>query len=155
MLSGMNARNSSAFAFLSAFAVSLFCSQVAYSQSGPCSLLTQEQVSAIVGVSVGAGSPIANTGCSWQSTGPARVMVTLSMQTEKMFAGAKSSAAPGMTKMPLSGIGDEAIFTGVQNFSSLWVRKGTTFPLFRVYGLPVSEAQTKLKALAADVVPKL
>jgi hypothetical protein len=60
-----------------------------------------------------------------------------------------------MTKTPMSGIGDEAIFTGVPKFSSLWVRKGTKFPLVRVYGLPVSEAQTKLKALAAEVVPKL
>jgi hypothetical protein len=82
-------------------------------------------------------------------------MVTVSMQTERMFTGAKSSAAPGMTKTPVSGIGDEAIFTGLRGFSSLWVRKGTQFPLFRVYGLPVSDAQTKLKALAAEVVPKL
>ncbi len=155
MLSGMDAQNSSAFVFLSAFAVSLCCTQVAYSQSGPCNLLAREQVSTVFGVSVGAGSPIANTGCSWQSIGPSKIMVTLSMQTEKMFAGAKSSAAPGMTKTPISGIGDEAIFTGVPNFSSLWVRKRTTFPLIRVYGLSVSEAQTKLEALAADVVSKL
>lgn len=82
-------------------------------------------------------------------------MVTISLQTERMFAGAKSSATPGITKTPVSGIGDEAIFTGVQGLSSLWVRKEAQFPLFRVYGLPVSEAQTKLQALAAQVVPKL
>lgn len=82
-------------------------------------------------------------------------MVTVSMQSEKMFASAKASAAPTMTKTSVSGIGDEAIFTGVQNFASLWVRKGTTFLLVRVYGLPVSEAQAKLPALAALAVPKL
>jgi hypothetical protein len=82
-------------------------------------------------------------------------MVSVSMQTEKMFAGAKSSPAPEMTRASISGIGDEAIFIGAPKFASLWVRKGTKFPLIRVYGLPVSEAQTKLKALAADVVSKL
>ena len=77
------------------------------------------------------------------------------MQSEKMFAGAKNSAAPNMTKTPVSGVGDEAIFTGVQNFSSLWVRKGTTVFLVRIYGAPVSEAQTKLKTLATNVLSKL
>jgi hypothetical protein len=77
------------------------------------------------------------------------------MQTEKLFAGAKSQAAPGATTTPVSGVGDEAIFTGVQNFSSLWVRKGAKFLLVRIYGLPVSDAQTKLKALGTDAVAKL
>jgi hypothetical protein len=82
-------------------------------------------------------------------------MVTVSMQSEKMFAGAKASAtAPKETKTPISGIGDEAIFTGVQNFSSLWVRKGTKFLLVRIYGLPVSEAQAKLRALATNALSK-
>ena len=48
-----------------------------------------------------------------------------------------------------------AIFTGVQNFSSLWLKKGTKFVLIRVYGLSVSEAQTKLKAAATNVLSKL
>jgi hypothetical protein len=151
----MDARNSSTFLFFSVVVASLCSPQVAYSQSAPCNLLTEKQVSTILGVSVGAGSPIANTGCSWKSSGAPQVVVSVSMQTEKMFAGAKSSAVPNMTKASIPGIGDEAIFTGAPNFSSLWVKKGTKFPLIRVYGLPVSEAQTKLKALAADVVSKL
>jgi hypothetical protein len=77
------------------------------------------------------------------------------MQSEKMFAGAKSSAPPNTTKTPISGIGDEAIFMGLQNFSSLWVRKGTKFLLVRVYGLPVSEAQAKIRTLAMNAVSKL
>jgi hypothetical protein len=81
-------------------------------------------------------------------------MVTVSTQSEKMFAAAKSSAAPKMTKTPISGVGDEAIFIGVQNFSSLWVRKGATFLLVRIYGLPISEAQPKLKALAINALSK-
>ncbi len=83
-------------------------------------------------------------------------MVTVSRQSEKMFAAVKSSAnAPKTTTTQIPGIGDEAIFVGVQNFSSLWVRKGTKFLLVRIYGLPVSEAQTKIKALGTEAVSKL
>jgi hypothetical protein len=82
-------------------------------------------------------------------------MVTVSMQSEKMFASAKSSAAPGMTKTTISGVGDEAIFISGHNFSSLWVRKGTKFLLVRIYGLPLNEAQTKIKALATNALSKL
>ena len=140
---------------LAAFVVSLCSAPVAYSDTAPCALLEQKQVSSIVGASVGAGAPIANTGCSWTATGARRVTVTVSMQSERMFAAAKASNPPLSTKTSISGAGDEAIFTGVQNFSSLWVRKGTKFLLVRVYGLPVSEAETKLKALATEAVSKL
>ena len=137
-------------------AVCLCCSQLAYAGPAPCDLLTQGQVSGVVGMSVGSGSPIANTGCSWQATGKSKLMVTVSMQSEKMFAGAKRGpAAPNMTTSPVSGIGDEVVFTGVENFCSLWVRKGAKFLLVRIYGLPVSEAQPKLKTLAASAVSKL
>jgi hypothetical protein len=135
--------------------VSLCCADVVYGETAVCALLTQNQVSTIVGAKVGAGSPIANTGCSWTTAGPPRITVTVSMQSEKMFAAAKSSAPPKTTKTSVSGLGDEAIFTGVENFSSLWVRKGTKFPLIRIYGLSVSDAQTKLKALATNALSKL
>src|SRR5215469_12472092 len=137
----MATRNSFTSLLFSVFAVSLGCSQIAYSASATCSLLTQNQVSAILGVSVGAGNPISDTGCSWQSTGAKSVMVTVSMQSDKMFAGAKRGS-----KTSVSGIGDEAFFTGVQNFVSLWVRKGTKYLLVRAYGLPASEGEAKLKA---------
>jgi len=151
----MGTRKSSGSVIFAAFALLLCCTRAAYSETAPCALLTQNQVSTAVGASVGAGSPIANTGCSWTATGARRVMVTVSMQSEKMFAAVKSSVPPKTTKTQVSGVGDEAIFTGVQNFSSLWVRKGTKFLLVRAYGLPVSEAETALKVLAASAVSKL
>ena len=109
----------------------------------------------MVGATAGAGSPIANTGCSWTTTSGPRIVVSVSLQSEKMFAAAKSSAPPKTTKTTISGVGDEAIFQGVQNFSSLWVRKGTKVLLVRIYGLPVSESETKLKALATSAVSRL
>lgn len=155
MLTGMVARNSSPSLLFSVFAISLGWSQVAYSQTAPCQLLTQQQVSDALGVSVGAASPIATTGCSWRSTGARNVVFTVSMQSEKMFAAVKSRPSPTMTKQTVSGVGDEAVFTGVAGFASLWIKKGTKFPLVRVYGLPVGEAEAKLKTLGADAVAKL
>src|SRR5262249_39092449 len=105
----MDIRNSTPVLLSSVFLISLCGPQLAYGDSAPCDLLTQNQVSTIVGASVGAGSPIANTGCSWKTTGATRVVITVSMQSEKMFVGAKSSlTAPQETKMPVSGVGDEA-----------------------------------------------
>src|SRR6266496_554708 len=42
------------------FVTSLCCTHVAYSQTPPCALLTQDQVRTILGATDGAGSPIAN-----------------------------------------------------------------------------------------------
>ncbi len=145
----MGTRNS-CLVFLSGI-LAIFCgSHIAYADTAPCDLLTQTQVSDAVGVSVTAGAPIATTGCSWTSTGKSNVKVTVSMQSDRMFEGAKRGA-----KTPVSGVGDEAFFTGVQNFSSLWVRKGTKYLLVRIYGLSVSEAQPKLKTLGTTAVSKL
>jgi hypothetical protein len=151
----MNTRNPSAFLLPAAFVASLCGAHAGYSQTAPCALLTQDQVSGTVGASVGAGSPIANTGCSWTTTSGPRVVVSVSMQSEKMFDAVKSSNPPQTTKTSISGVGDEAVFTGVQGFSSLWTKKGTKFLLVRVYGLPVSDAQTKLTALAKNALSKL
>ena len=151
----MDTRNTSAFLLPIGFVLSLCWAQAGYGETAPCALLTQDQVSTIIGASAGAASPIANTGCSWTTKGAPRVTLSVSMQSEKMFAAAKSSTPPNTTKSSISGVGDEATFTGVQNFSSLWVKKGTKFLLVRIYGLPVSEAQTKLKAAATNAVSKL
>jgi hypothetical protein len=151
----MRTQSRSAFLLSIVFTLLLCFAPAACSETAPCALLTQDQVSRAVGAAMGAGSPIANTGCSWTTTSAPRVMVTVSMQNEKMFAAAKSSALPKMEKTSVSGVGDEAVFLGVQSFSSLWVRKGTKFLLLRIYGLPVSDAQTKLKTLGANAVSKL
>ena len=151
----MGARNISLLLFSAGFVMSLCCAPSGFGESAPCGLLTQDQVRTIVGKTAGAGSPIANTGCSWTAGGPPKVTVSVSMQSGKMFDAAKSSNPPKTTKASISGIGDEAVFTGVENFSSLWIRKGTKYLLVRIYGVGVSEAQTKLKALGADAVSKL
>jgi hypothetical protein len=151
----MDTRNTSAFLLPIGFVLSLCWAQAGYGETAPCALLTQDQVSTAVGKTVGAGSPIANTGCSWTTAGPGKITVTVSMQTEKMFDAVKSSTPPKTTKTSISGVGDEAVFTSVETFSSLWIRKGTKFLLVRLYGVGLNDAQSKLKALAKDAVSKL
>jgi hypothetical protein len=135
--------------------VALCLPHIACGQTPPCSLLTQDQLTNALGASVGAASPIATSGCSWTSPGPPKVVLSLSLQNEKMFTAVKSSNPPKTTKTSVSGIGDEAVFTGVENFSSLWVRKGAKYLLVRIYGLPVGDGETKLKSAATSAVSKL
>ena len=151
----MESRIRSIFVRCVLFVASSCFASVANSQTPPCALLTQEQVSTSIGGSVGAASPIANTGCSWTTTGAKRITLSVSMQSDKMFASAKSSVAPNTTKTSIPGLGDEAIFIGTERFASLWLKKGTKFVLIRMYGLPMSAAQTKLKAAATNVLSKL
>ncbi|HXP25239.1 MAG TPA: hypothetical protein VN891_05630, partial [Steroidobacteraceae bacterium] len=84
-------------------------SRTAAAQSGvaPCSLLTSAQVTAAVGVSVGAAQPIATTGCSW--TAP-HMIVTLSLWDGSKWDQMKTPV-PGMNRTAVSGLGDDAFYT--------------------------------------------
>lgn len=80
-------------------------SRTAAAQSAaPCSLLTSAQVTAAVGVSVGASQPIANTGCSWSAP---HMIVTLSLWDGSVSGWRKmKTSIAGINKTPVSGLGD-------------------------------------------------
>ena len=131
-------------------------SRTAAAQATPCSLLTSPQVTAAVGVSVGAAQPIANTGCQW--SGP-HMIVTVSLwdgnKWEKMKA-----PMPGMERTPVSGLGDDAFYTTIgpasgKQFVTLSVKKGSTAYLIKVYGPSVAEQMSMEKTLAGNVLAKL
>jgi hypothetical protein len=120
----------------------------------PCSLLTPAQVSAILGAPVAPGQPIATTGCSWSATGT-KMFTTISMLDPNTFAAVKTPRA-GLTKTPVTGIGDDAVYTTVGPFVTLSVKKGTTAFVLRVYGVTEQDKQMALeKSLALDIVAKL
>lgn len=83
-----------------------------------CMPLTTAQVSAVLGVSVEAGKPLspANTKlCHWgalylagKRTSNKGVM--LSLQDPRAFAYAKMPVGNGITKVAVSGIGDDAVY---------------------------------------------
>jgi hypothetical protein len=117
-------------------------SKTAAAQSaGPCSLLTSAQVSAAVGVNVGAAQPIANTGCSW--SGP-HMIVTLSLWDGSKWNQMKTPV-PGMNRTPLSGLGDDAFLTTMG---------GTAYQI-KVYGPAVTEQMSMEKTLAGNVLANL
>src|ERR1700681_4499741 len=72
--------------------------------SDPCSLLTQSQVSAVLGVQVGEGRRVAPTLCEWAIPGATPSLtqkkVTVILLTERGFAAAKMPVGQGTTKIP-------------------------------------------------------
>ena len=133
-------------------------SRTADAQSGvaPCSLLTSAQVTAAVGVSVGAAQPIATTGCSW--TAP-HIIVTLSLWDGSKWDQMKTPV-PGMNRTAVSGLGDDAFYTTMgpasgKQFATLSVKKGSTAYLIKVYGPNVTDEMSMEKALAGNVLANL
>ena len=126
--------------------------------ASPCSLLTSAQVTAAVGVSVGAAQPIANTGCSWSAP---HMIVTLSLWDGSAGGWSKMKAPlPGMSKDSVSGLGDDAILSTLgpadgKQFATLSVKKGNTAYLFKVYGPTLAEQISMEKTLAGNVLAKL
>src|SRR5579872_5048663 len=130
-----------------------------------CSLLTQEQVTAVLGVSVGAGVkvvPNSSALCGWDVPGEKsfnRKRVVLNIYTQmgsltpvQRFNNAKTPIA-GITKVPVTGVGDDAVFAVTPGFGTgLIFRKGDAAFDLRVYGFPNDQAEIKEKALAQDVL---
>jgi hypothetical protein len=133
-----------------------------------CSLLTQAQVAAVLGVSVGPGEkmvPNSAALCGWNVAGeksPSRKRVVLNIYTQmghvtpiQRFNYAKMPIH-GITKVPITGVGDDAIFAVTPGFGTgLLFRKGDAAFDLRVYGFPNDQAEIKEKALAQDVLAKL
>ena len=122
----------------------------------PCTLLTPAQVAAALGVKdVAAGAPIGKTGCSWQAQGGARGMVTLSFWDPAGFPAMKTPL-PNVTKVPAPGIGDDALYSTIGEFTTLSVKKGGAVFLVKAYGVPDQAKQKAIeKTLAGDVIAKL
>ena len=130
--------------------------------SNPCSLLTPVQVSAVLGVDVKAGHPIAAKACEWSAPGqptPNAKKVTVNVQDARAFEYAKMPVGHGITKTPASGIGDEAVYGTTPSLGTvLTVKKGSVVFVVHVYGFPldqIDEIKTKEKTLALEILDKL
>jgi hypothetical protein len=99
--------------------------------AGACALLSQEEVSALLGAPVNAGEPLGPNVCAWHERDTKNERnVHLSLLTEKMFVAAQTPN-PLIPKTPETGVGDEAVFVHPKGMIfSLIVRKGGTY--FRV-----------------------
>ena len=136
--------------------------------SDACSLLTQARVSALLGVSVGAGEHIvanAPSQCGWAqpsdtSHSGKRIVLDLFGSMGRLtpvdrFNNGKTPVK-GIAKTPAAGIGDEAYYITTPGFGmGLNVRKGSSVFQIRVYGFAVEQTKAMEKTLAQDVLAKL
>ena len=126
-----------------------------------CSLLTSAQVSAALGVQVGAGKPLGEKVCTWREGPQGSKKLALTMLSTQGFAMGKNPL-PGTEKPAVSGVGDEAYYKyfAAPRYEKLKVvdldvRKGSNFFGVEVWGLPVDEAKVQAKALALEVLAKM
>ena len=132
-----------------------------YGATDPCSLLTPAQVSAVLGVNVGAGKSLVSTVCEWtapnQAPGVAAKKVTVTLQKPQAFAYAKMPVnSKSITKTAVSGIGVDAVYgTTAGQLATLTVKKGDVVFVVRVTGFPLDQLEDKEKILAKEIVAKL
>ena len=98
--------------------------------SDACALLSAPQVSSALGAVVASGQPITpnnTTLCTWSEQGVpvgTERNLTVSLMTAKSFENGKTPMT-GITKTPVSGIGDDAYFVESRGMTAgLSVRKG-------------------------------
>ena len=130
-----------------------------------CSLLTSEQVSAVLGGPVDEPTPNstpASTGCGWFSTtGKPGDGVTLTIQPLVVFDGTvKAGGASGYLIEPVNGLGDDAFFQTPETTRTnpiLSVKDGSTsFAVFvKQTGTPVEKIRAGEEQLARDVLAAL
>ncbi len=98
----------------------------------PCNLLTMQEIAKALGNPV-SPMPLGTTGCMWKGS-PQGVSIVL----RDASAWARiTMSGPGITKADVSGIGDAASFSGMQNNWTLSVKQGNS-----VIVLTVNNART-------------
>ena len=142
-------------------AASLVClgGRTAVAAPAACSLLTAAQVSAALGATAGEGKGMLSNLCMWTApgTGGSSQKVALTIGDERKFAMAKMPVNdPRITKTPVSGVGDEAVFgTTAGQMASINVKKGDTYFSISLNGVPMNKAQAVATQLAKEVLAKL
>jgi hypothetical protein len=126
-----------------------------------CSLLTPAQVSAALGVPVGAGTYVTPTfrkTCTWIATTNGGGTVTLNLQSLDQYEGGKKLASYGKSvhATSIGGIGDGAYYFGSDKLVSLAVKKGNSAFKVAVYArIPIEKQQAAEKSLALQIVSHL
>ena len=128
--------------------------------SDPCSLLTQAQVNAVLGVNVDPAKQVAPTMCGWSALNqPKKVAVLIS--NARAFGFAKTPVVDSEQAVAANGICDSAVYsfpTGMKSgpATSLFVKKGSFYFTVHVYGF-ADQAKTMAmeKTLALDACSKL
>lgn len=127
----------------------------AQTPSNPCAQVTAAEVSAALGETVEAGQQANAKTCSWTANKPKHQIVSL-MYWPPNDWNKLSRPMSGVTKAPVSGVGDAAFAQTVGNFGTLFVKKGSTIFMVRVYGEPNTVQQLAIeKVVALKVAAKV
>ena len=121
----------------------------------PCAQLTAAQVSVALGETVAAGQQAGTKTCSWTANKPKHQIVSVMYSPPGDWNTRKTRVMPGVTKASVSGVGDEAFAETAANFTTLYVKKGSTNFMVRVYGVPDPTRQLAIeKPIAQKVAAK-
>jgi hypothetical protein len=139
-----------------------FSSRPAAAQKGDaCTLLTTAQVTTALGTNVEPGKPIIASNpkiCGWAPAGGPKIdgkKLTLTLITLQSFENGKKPLE-GIEKVPLSGVGDDAIYITTGGFgTALNVKKGGGGFQVRVGGFKKDQEMAIEKALALEVLKKM
>jgi len=162
------------FAALAMFATAAVSLASAAPSNDACALVTQDQVSAAVGASVGAGTHVTPTyvkTCTWTPSSASKDLssVTISywdagsydagkrvMQQAQAAVTAKEGTAK-MTDESASGIGDDAYYTTMgTGYTGLMLKKGNVALKIAIYGdMPADKKKAVEKTLALQALSKL
>ncbi len=142
-----------------ALGVMLLCMGTAYAApaiaGGPCSLLTTQQVSAVLGASFGKPIPAGAKVCEWIATGVSgpngTKKVELVMVPANEFATRLTPMPAPITRTPMS-IGDAANYETTPMGGTLSVQKGDVYFMLQVRGVPLINQQTMEVTLAQEIV---
>lgn len=123
-----------------------------------CSLLTTAEVGTVLGSSVGSGQPLPGDSkvCRWETPlGNPKKTAFLVLLNPQAFAYAKMPGGQSITKVPVSGIGDDALYSGSRGSPTiLTVKKGDLVFNIHVTGFADDQIKAKEKILALNILAK-
>jgi hypothetical protein len=128
----------------------------AQNPADPCAQVTTAQISAALGETVGAGKQGPPRVCTWIAEKPKHQVVTLTYSPLGDWDRRKSHVAPGLTHGSVSGLGDDSLVETAANFTTLYVKKGATTFMVRVYGVSDAAKQLEIeKPIAQAALSKI
>ena len=128
----------------------------AQAPSNPCSPVSTAQVTNALGEAVADGKQQNAKTCAWVADVPKHEIVSLMFSPPGDWDTRKTRQMVGVTKTPVSGIGDDAFFETAANFGTLYVKKGSVTFMVRVYGVPDLARQLAIeKPIAQTVASKI
>ena len=132
----------------------LACVPRAHAQAptNPCAQVAPTEVSNALGETVGDGQKSGTVTCTWVANKPVHQIVTLMYSPPGDWNSRKTRQMAGVTKSSVSSVGDDAIAETLGNLTTLFVKKGNTTFMVRVYGVADPAKQLAIETPIAQAV---